>query len=549
MVVDCVTVFFDPSGNAADQVLAANQHVYLDVTEGSLTHLRTDAQGLLVSPPGTAAPQASRPGVCGRTSRNQPLDDTRTYRLYLADRELAAAPGIADAAEVRLQNGRLLVRPHIAIRLRSDLGLPVTNLACVLTIGSTSRNVTSNANGWVLSADRTDGQLTLRADTRLLKRDGDPNPTAPLTAAPAAPTRGDAVTVTVAPPTGAVGFKAREWHYDLDHTNPGAAAATADIRRPATESPGTFDQNWQGTVCASGRVRLLFVLGLSLRASGAAAVAANLTALDPVESTLRLTVAARTGTAWESQLVENAEQSWTQAISTFAHTGQHRWSFSNSAVTPIGSAIATGPNRGCLYVQSASVTFTSTPRINADLISASSTFSQAQDRAYLIRPPPVRVIPRNLYTVGAGGRITLTNEAAFAQAMNIGPGVAYQTSDHCIDQARLLAGTRRHEYQHADASHKANCLKARRALDPVKYAEALVRPPGASLNFTQLFNARVQAVAGVSDTHDVVDEARTRSEHAVQFVPNRQILAVNVDDQGGAIGPVWNPTQNRELTN
>jgi hypothetical protein len=129
-----------------------------------------------------------------------------------------------------------------------------------------------------------------------------------------------------------------------------------------------------------------------------------------------------------------------------------------------------------------------------------------------------------------------------------GEGWSAKTSGHCIDQTRLLAGTQRHEYKDPDKSHKQNCLKARRALDPIKFAEALVQLPGKTINFLNLVNARATAVINAAPTHDVVDETETRKAGALKFKSGEKILGVNSDNTGTVIGPVWNPTANAELT-
>ena len=191
--------------------------------------------------------------------------------------------------------------------------------------------------------------------------------------------------------------------------------------------------------------------------------------------------------------------------------------------------------------------FTSSPEINAALGNAASAFSQAQDKAYLTSPPPVRVIPRNLYTVGAGGAITET--PANSIATHFGITGNYMFFPHCIDQPRLLSGTRRHEFEDPPLlakSRKGNCLKALRALDPVKFAEALVNLPGGSLNLARSFQTRVTLVSSVAATHSVVDEAQTRASNTLSFTADT-ILGVNSDNSGALIGPAWNPSTNSQL--
>ena len=552
MIVSPVTVYFDPSGSSADQGPAANMHVYIDLQSGAMSYLRTDARGVLNYTPSSVPATPRRP-----PPRIASLDDSRTYRIVISATALPTSPAVADGLQVQVSAGQILVRPHVTVRLTDSAGNGVGNVTCRLSItGSTAgaastTSVTSNPRGWIFASDRSDGQFTLNSTTHLLKQTADPVPQATLALAPTSPVvvRGALGAIRIALPSSAVGTRVIEWRCEVNHTNPGAAAGSvATIRRPERESQSTFDQSWEGVLCASGVVTTLFVVGVTLRNSGSSPVSAVVHALPPAQSTLVLSVASRTGSAWESGLTEDAEQPLNRAINSFHDTGQHAWNSGNSAITA-ASPIASGPNRGCEFVETASVAFTSTPRINSLLTNAASAFSRAQDKAYLTQPPPVRVVPGNLYTVGAQGLVNITNITAFSQAMNIGPGVQFRISGHCIDQPRLLAGTRRHEFQDATASHKANCLKARRALDPVRFAEGLVRVPGgAALNFRQLFQARINAIMSAAPTHDVDDETATQAAHAVRFIAGRSILGVNSDNNGTLIGPVWNPATNSQLT-
>jgi hypothetical protein len=356
------------------------------------------------------------------------------------------------------------------------------------------------------------------------------------------------VTVTITPPTGAVGFKVTEWKCQLSFTNPGnSTPISATITRPATESPATFNQSWEGDAAAPSTARVKFVVGATVRASGNSAVAATLTAQDPVEVTTAVAVTERTGSSWQTTLTENSETDLVKAISTFHDLGKHEWtsSFSNSPTT---KTVSSGPHKGCVYVTAVNCTFVSTPKINKLLKDASSTFSLAQNAAYLTSPAPVRVIPTNLYTVGAGGAITETSPGAIATFFNLPNGG--QTTGHCIDQPRLLAGTRRHESADPGGlSHKGNCLKALRALEPVVFIEALVKVPGATINFATAFTNRVTQVANAGPTHDIIDETQTAADGVLRFVAGQEILGVNMDNSGALIGPVWNPTTNRMLGN
>jgi hypothetical protein len=77
--------------------------------------------------------------------------------------------------------------------------------------------------------------------------------------------------------------------------------------------------------------------------------------------------------------------------------------------------------------------------------------------------------------VGKKGAITIKDKKAFDAAFNLQAGDTFKDSGHCITQVALLAGTRPLESGDPDRSHKANCLKALRALDPGVFAEAVVQ--------------------------------------------------------------------------
>jgi hypothetical protein len=543
VLVNNVTLVFLPTrAPAGEAVTAPNQQIYIDivpipifVAPSRMIRLQSNAQGRIVGfPPGASAVN---------------LDDSRDYHVVVSPTALPVPPTVAQGTTVRVSGGRLAVPPHIAIKLVQATGGAAASLACALKIGATSTNVSTTAAGWIMSNNKSAGEVMVRCDTRLLKTAAAATPAVTLAIAPTAPVRGSSATITATAPAGTAGFKVTEWKYDISHTNPATTTAlTASVTRPATESPTTFDQNWQGDLCASGTVRMKFVTGAVVRASGDASVNATLTALDPVEVTLAVTVDPRTGPTWVTGLTEKPVGALVRPINSFHDTGQHEWTSGAWAVSAPRTP-ATGPNRGCQFLTSASVSFTSEPKINTLLSDAASAFSLAQDKAYLTSPTPVRVIPSHLYTKGAGGAITETSPGAVGA--HFGITGSYMMSAHCIDQPTLLAGTRRHESEDPPPpakSHKGNCLKALRALEPVKFAEALVKlPGGAALNFGQLFQDRLNLVAGVAATHDIVDEAQTRTDHAIRLIAGQAILGVNLNSSGALVGPAWNPTTNSEL--
>jgi hypothetical protein len=463
----------------------------------------------------------------------------------------------ADAGdELQSQQGPPGTTSQIAVKVTSDGTTPIAGLQCTVTVGSsTPKTITTDNHGFLFSSDQSAGAVTVEASGKLVKLSSNATPNATLAVTPKPPVRGSAATITITAPTGAIGFKVIEWSYNISHTNPGSSSAsTGTVKRPASENPSTFDQQWQGTMCASGKAVAKFIVGETVRASGNGAVNVTVTALDPVEASLDITVSNRSG--FGAGLKENQEQTIAKAIGGKAENlGEHKWSFGAAGWTfKASQPTALGPNNGCVFVTNFTGTFSSTPGINAALTNATSPFSLAQDKAYLIEINrntlnPAKVIPRNLYSVGQGGAITITNKSAFDAAMNLQPGDTFKNTGHCITQPALLAGTRRHEAGDPDRSHKANCLKALRALDPGLFAEALVRLPGATLDFQQTIDTRVKIVNDTAaSTHSVVDEAQSKSSQILVFVAGKSIPDVNMDANDQLIGPAWDPTVNAELT-
>ncbi|MFN7923846.1 MAG: hypothetical protein U0Q16_27335 [Bryobacteraceae bacterium] len=534
MIQNRVTVVFQPAGgSAADSIPAANRHVYIDVTAGTMTACRTNAAGLLTNTAG--APQ--------------PLDDARSYQVVTSATPLSPAPAPSSGVPVRVSGGRIALQPHIAIKV-SESGRPAARLACTLAIGATSTPVTANANGWILSNDQAVGELKLSSATKLLKLPGSADPAVTI-GQPQSISRGATARFTVNPPAVATEFRVTAWSYLASHTNPGPTASnparTATINRPATEAQSTFSQYWEGTMCASGSLTVRFVVGVSLRASGNGAVAADVTAMDPIAFAADVSVDDR---SWTTNLVENAEAPLTRAIQTFHDTGRHDWNSSAVTITP--TLVGSGPNNGIRFASAATLTLTSSPFVNADVTNASSTFSQAQDKARMASPANVRnqVIPRQFYSVGAAGAITITDEPGLRTHFNL-PTQAFSFTAHCISPADLLTGVQNHEYNHPnDKSHKGNCLKALRALEPVTFIEqTLVLPGVTGVDIQQRFRDRIQTVINAAGTHNIVDESQTQTDHVLRFVANDQIPAVNADSSGALIGPVWNPTTNTQLSN
>lgn len=528
-----VQLYFRPSTDPAELVPAVDQHVYLDGQVDRMEHFRTDATGKIVEASG------------GRSHAVQ-LDERRTYHVVVSPTALAPAPAVSGGAAVQVVAGRIAVAPHIAIRITRDGVAGAAALACTLVVGSNRTPLRTSGTGWLVSNDRSSGAVSVISEAAVLSSAA--TATAPTLAVdPAAPVRGATASIRLQPPAGGGGVKVVRWQYEIAHTNPGKAESRVTVIRPGTESPTIFDSEWRGALCASGVARVRCTLGVQVRADGAAPVQTSLRALALLEATLTVTVQARTGPTWQAGVQQDPEQAMQRAINTFHDLGEHSFAPARGGRIGTSAPITIGPNRGCVYLESITAGFVSTPRINTDLTNASSNFSRAQDKAYLTSPAPIRVIPRNLYNIGLQGALQIPDENAFRQW--VGQNVATTFTGHCITQADLLTGTRRHEHQDPQRSHRANCLKALRALEPAKFAEALVRVPGASLDFGTEVQARITAILSVGREHYVVDEDATRSANAIRQVGGEHIPDCNADANGTTIAPVWNPTAHRQLGN
>lgn len=543
-----VTVVFQPP-NSTEEIRAAGQEVYIDLDADKpdvMTHLRTDSAGRIVK-------------VSGKSTTPVRLDPSRTFHVIVSAKNLSTAPSPAQGVAAQVKSGKIVVAPHIAVKVTSDGATPISGLACTLTVGANEAKITSSTQGFVVSADRSSGSVTIKTATKLVKLAADQIPIVDLDVTPTPVVRGSKARIfvsTINQMPGTISFKVTEWSYDISHTNPGSSSpSTATVKRSAKEDPANVDKDWQGVLCTSGTAKVKFVTGRTLRDSGDSAVNATVTAIDPVDTKLDISVSSRTG--FNASLTENNEKDLKTAIQgLFENLGRHNWDFTASASNAIQFApqIGLGPNKGCTFISGFKATFISTPRINADLTNAGSAFSAAQDKAYLVKVNgqtlrPAKVIPRNLYDIDTNnaGAIKIKNDATFRTALGLKTTDSFSFTAHCISQTALLAGTRRHESGDPDRSHKANCLKALRALDPGILAEALVQLPGKQLNFLNLITVRNNLVISAAATHNVVDENKSRASQNLEFIPNKQIPGVNVDASDKLIGPAWDPKLNAEL--
>src|SRR5262245_28628385 len=148
--VSNVNVMFQPTGaSSADAVAAANQHVYIDLTAGTMSYCRTNASGRLV-------------GANGMSPVS--LDDTRSYQVMVSSSALGSPPASTSGTSARVTGGRLTVVPQIGIKVVNDAGAAVSRLACTLEVGGASSSVTTSTGGWVISNNQATGAVVLKSN-------------------------------------------------------------------------------------------------------------------------------------------------------------------------------------------------------------------------------------------------------------------------------------------------------------------------------------------------------------------------------------------------
>src|SRR5260370_36085006 len=296
MNVPNVKLQLNPGGTATDSILAPNLHLYIDLdpkAPGVLKHVKSDGTGTIVTDPVSAVGAVGWPTPKVRTSAVA-LDDSRTYNVVVSPSPLGSIPSVGVSAKVVA--GKLIVPAHIAVLVTSDGTKPLAGLSCELTIGPSTTAHRTPAGGWILSADRTAGAVTLTVKDKLATLSGGAAAKVTLAVTPAKLARGDKAKIAISSPTGSTGFKVKEWKFEISHQNPGSAAAsTASVVRPATESPSTFSDSWEGILCAAGTVKVKFAGGVTLRASGYKAVSETVFVKDSADSSLTISVNAHAG--------------------------------------------------------------------------------------------------------------------------------------------------------------------------------------------------------------------------------------------------------------
>jgi hypothetical protein len=114
-----------------------------------------------------------------------------------------------------------------------------------------------------------------------------------------------------------------------------------------------------------------------------------------------------------------------------------------------------------------------------------------------------------------------------------------------MKHADLLKYTQRHEYAGKKHSHRANLIKANKALDPRAYAESLISRPKKRLNLRRLFSNRLKLVQLAGRTHNLVHEQSTKREGNLKFEGTVDMHDINEDDNGVEVGKIWDPNKKK----
>jgi hypothetical protein len=111
----------------------------------------------------------------------------------------------------------------------------------------------------------------------------------------------------------------------------------------------------------------------------------------------------------------------------------------------------------------------------------------------------------------------------------------------------ILTGTRSHEYQHAQHSHRANFLAMVRALDPQRKIESTVSTPTQTVDFNSKIGTWVAEI--LKPNHELVDEPGSRAQEKFVSLPGVTMAGVNTDPAtGNFLGSVWDITGDKQMT-
>lgn len=160
-----------------------------------------------------------------------------------------------------------------------------------------------------------------------------------------------------------------------------------------------------------------------------------------------------------------------------------------------------------------------------------------------------------LATNAGDSGIEIRDEAAVRGALGIGEGEGYDyelqprgrwSGAELMQSDAILAGTRSHEYQHGQHSHRANFLAMMRALDPQRKIESTVATPGHSVNFNTRISGWCDEI--LEPYHQLVNEEASREQGEFVALSGVEMADINEDpDTGVFLGAVWDITGDRSM--
>lgn len=404
-------------------------------------------------------------------------------------------------------------------------------------------------------------------------------------------TRGDTLTAKVDfTPTAGEKLNVTGWRF----TSP-----AGDVTRPAKDA--TFQKEWKGLMALSGTLELNY----EVKPKGKKAVAGTPVPM-PVTVNARSGV---NWTTTITDLAEVPLTGGFSPPQRAESLGQHAVPGDYPPAAQ-DNKIAGGPNSGFTFVELVTDRkFESQPRIHPDVTDATSAFRrfhQEAGRLYFVPRAGARILipPREyrvrsatpgapmtfdpvggwtafykrhrVYTVtftsdgksvvaqdnwwtlnpdAERGQLEITNEDAVRRALDVGArapinGVSAANGDWdsivLMPSAKILPGTRSHEYVHAVHSHRANLHKIVRALDPRQILEAEVSTPQTPIVFGDVIHHLMDEIQKPS--HEIVDEAASRAARKFMPAAGMKMAAVNQDPASGAVlGALWDITNDRPL--
>jgi hypothetical protein len=404
-------------------------------------------------------------------------------------------------------------------------------------------------------------------------------------------TRGGTLTAAVNfTPGGGETLNVAAWRY--------VTPAHGTVTRPTSDSG--FQRQWSGVMALSGTLEMDYA---ATPAGGTVGAATTLRQ--------DVTVDDRTGAPWAASSASESEESLGDQPSPprqFPQLGRHNGNITNPV--PTATPIASGPNSRFTFVGALTAgSYISKPRIHPDLSDTSSRFHKFHldpSRLYLVVGRTRTLVPvaqysnlsvsggaltfdvpdweafyktHNFYSVtandGAGGpevplrnawwgldsnaanaNLVSRNDAAIRGALGIpstrGFSMGWQSRGswegfQLMQAPGILTGTRSHEYQHAQHSHRANFLAMVRALDPQRKIESTVSTPTQTVDFNSKIGTWVAEI--LKPNHELVDEPGSRAQEKFVSLPGVTMAGVNTDPAtGNFLGSVWDITGDKQMT-